>query len=130
MSYCQRQGMWGACHAGVVETCNGTDDDCDGHVDEYTSNECDDNVQCTEDVCTAVTTGSGPFGTNCSHYTREDGVGGAAFRVPSPAGPDYPGTYINYNLCAHAVATYPFTGRTGFDREDGHSPGIDCEGMT
>lgn len=36
-------------HPGAVETCNGSDDDCDAEVDEFAV--CDDGIACTSDVC-------------------------------------------------------------------------------
>ena len=64
-------GHYGACvpvpgrpnGSNTIETCNGIDDDCDGHIDEGSSAACGDLASCTLDACT-----HGPAG--CTHTPR------------------------------------------------------------
>jgi hypothetical protein len=84
---CSMENDWGLCggkrictEAGLTdcdasepaeETCNGIDDNCDGDVDEPTDvggdyiNLCDDDNECTEDVCDGE--------TGCSHTDLNEG---------------------------------------------------------
>lgn len=79
--FCQG-GRYGACVAPgggrlVIESCNGLDDDCDGHVDEASvAAMCDDHMACTLDSC--------GHAAGCSHLARPSQC--TAFRTSGGAG--------------------------------------------
>ncbi len=70
-------GAWGACGGGVMpaaETCDATDEDCDGTVDEDADASCAEGEVCTADGCLPLTPPDPPPATPTTDLPEEVGV--------------------------------------------------------
>ncbi|MCB9597705.1 MAG: VWA domain-containing protein [Sandaracinaceae bacterium] len=103
-------GTWGACAGGVMpaaaETCDMTDEDCDGEVDEGADASCAEGEACTADGCIPLTPPDPPAATPTPDRPAEVDVvqdTGCACRAGAPTGSSPFGLLAGLGLLGLAV---------------------------